>query len=60
MGEQLTIPGEPLLAQRLREAAGRDALGHALILSGRPVLPLRLWSALAEAAPAGIASPAAR
>lgn len=39
MGEQLTIPGEPLLAQRLREAAGRDALGHALILSGQGDLP---------------------
>ncbi len=28
------IPGEPRLTERLREAAGRDALGHALILSG--------------------------
>lgn len=33
--ERLTIPGEPRLSQRLREAAGRDALGHALILSGQ-------------------------
>ena len=29
------IPGEPRLTERLREAAGRDALGHALILSGQ-------------------------
>ena len=33
--EKLTIPGEPRLAQRLREAASRDALGHAVILSGQ-------------------------
>lgn len=32
---ELTIPGEPQLARRLREAAGRDALGHALIFSGQ-------------------------
>lgn len=35
MTEQLTIPGEPRLSGRIREAAGRDALGHAVILSGR-------------------------
>lgn len=35
MPERLTIPGEPRLAGRIREAAGRDALGHAIILSGR-------------------------
>lgn len=29
------IPGEPRLTERLRAAAGRDALGHALILSGQ-------------------------
>lgn len=28
------IPGEPRLTERLRGAAGRDALGHALIFSG--------------------------
>jgi len=33
--EQLTIPEEPRLAQRIREAARRDALGHAVILSGQ-------------------------
>lgn len=32
---ELTIPGEPQLARRLRAAAGRDALGHALIFSGQ-------------------------
>ena len=35
MPEQLTIPEEPRLAQRIREAARRDALGHAVILSGQ-------------------------
>lgn len=35
MREALTIQGEPQLTRRLREAAGRDALGHALIFSGR-------------------------
>ena len=29
------IPGEPRLSRRIREAAGRDALGHAVVLSGR-------------------------
>ncbi|MBD5150522.1 MAG: DNA polymerase III subunit delta' [Oscillibacter sp.] len=29
------IPGEPRLSLRVREAAGRDALGHAAILSGQ-------------------------
>ena len=29
------IPGEPRLSLRIREAAGRDALGHAAILSGQ-------------------------
>ena len=33
--ERLTIPGEPQLSRRIREAAGRDALGHAVILSGQ-------------------------
>ena len=33
--EFLIIPGEPRLTQRIREAAGRDALGHAVILSGQ-------------------------
>lgn len=31
----LTIPGEPRLSRRIREAAARDALGHAAILSGQ-------------------------
>ena len=35
MTEQLTIPGEPRLSGRIREAAGRDALGHAAVLSGQ-------------------------
>ena len=33
--EPLSIPGEPRLSRRIREAAGRDALGHAAILSGQ-------------------------
>ena len=33
--EKLTIPGEPRLSHRIREAAGRDALGHAAVLSGQ-------------------------
>ena len=33
--EKLTIPGEPRLSHRIREAAGRDALGHAVVLSGQ-------------------------
>lgn len=33
--EGLTIPGEPRLTQRLRDAAGRDALGPAHIFSGQ-------------------------
>lgn len=37
--EPLTIPGEPKLSGRIREAANRDALGHAAILSGRGDLP---------------------
>lgn len=32
--ERLTIPGEPGLTRRIREAAARDALGHAVVLSG--------------------------
>lgn len=35
MPDQLTIPGEPALAGRIRQAAARDALPHAVILSGR-------------------------
>jgi len=33
--ERLTVPGEPGLSRRIREAAARDALGHAVILSGQ-------------------------
>lgn len=33
--ERLTIPGEPLLSRRVREAAARNALGHAVVLSGQ-------------------------
>ena len=33
--ERLTIPGEPHLVQNIREAARRNALGHAIILSGQ-------------------------
>lgn len=33
--EYLSIPGEPMLSRRIREAAGRDALGHAVVLSGQ-------------------------
>lgn len=32
--ERLTVPGEPGLTRRIREAAGRNALGHAIVLSG--------------------------
>lgn len=32
--EYRTIPGEPGLTRRIREAAARDALGHAVIFSG--------------------------
>lgn len=35
MPEQWTIPEEPRLARRIREAARRGALGHAVILSGQ-------------------------
>lgn len=35
MPEPLAIPGEPMLTQRARQAAARDALPHAVILSGR-------------------------
>lgn len=35
MPELPAIPGEPRLSRRIREAAGRDALGHAAILSGQ-------------------------
>ena len=35
MPEKLTISQEPRLAQRIREAAGRGTLGHAVILSGQ-------------------------
>ena len=34
MPQRLTIPEDPRLAERLREAAGRDALSHAILLSG--------------------------
>ncbi len=34
-GTQLVIPGQPRLAEQLRQAAGRDALGQAAILSGQ-------------------------
>lgn len=33
--EPLVIPGEPRLSQRIREAANRDALGRAAVLSGQ-------------------------
>lgn len=33
--ERPAIPGEPRLSRRIREAADRDALGHAAVLSGR-------------------------
>ena len=33
--KRLTIPGEPHLVQNIREAARRNALGHAIILSGQ-------------------------
>lgn len=33
--ERPGIPGEPRLSQRIREAANRDALGHAAVLSGQ-------------------------
>lgn len=33
--EPLVIPGEPRLSQRIREAASRDALGRAAVLSGQ-------------------------
>ena len=32
--ERMTIPGQERLAEELRQAAARDALGHAVILSG--------------------------
>lgn len=35
MPELLSIPGEPGLSRRIREAADRDALGHAAVLSGQ-------------------------
>ena len=35
MPEQPAITGEPGLTRRIREAAGRDALGHAAVLSGQ-------------------------
>ena len=35
MAEGLTIPGEPRLSGRIREAAARGALGHAVVLSGQ-------------------------
>lgn len=34
----LTIPGEPSLTRHIRETARRDALGHAVILSGQGAL----------------------
>ncbi|MDE7260652.1 MAG: DNA polymerase III subunit delta', partial [Oscillospiraceae bacterium] len=33
--EILTIPGEPRLTQRVREAAERNALAHAIVISGQ-------------------------
>ena len=33
--EPLVIPGEPRLSRRIREAANRDALGRAAVLSGQ-------------------------
>jgi len=57
MDGQLTIPGEPQLAQRLREAAGRDALGHALILSGQGDLPAAARFAAAAMECAGTGRP---
>jgi len=39
MAEELTIPEDPRLAQRIRQAAGRGTLGHAVILSGQGDLP---------------------
>lgn len=35
MPELPAIPGEPRLSRRIREAADRDALGHAAIISGQ-------------------------
>ena len=35
VAEQLTIPGDQRLAERIRQAAGRNTLGHAVILSGQ-------------------------
>lgn len=32
---QWSIPGEPQLTRRIRDAAGQDALGHAVVLSGQ-------------------------
>lgn len=32
--ERMTIPGQERLAEELRQAAARDALGHAVVLSG--------------------------
>ena len=32
--ERMTIPGQERLTEELRQAAARDALGHAVILSG--------------------------
>lgn len=39
MTEQLTIPEDTRLADRIRQAASRGALGHAVILSGQGDLP---------------------
>lgn len=39
MAEQWTIAEDPRLAQRIRQAAGRGALSHAVILSGQGDLP---------------------
>lgn len=33
--DPITIPGEPRLSLRIREAANRDTLGHAAVLSGK-------------------------
>ena len=53
------IPGEPRLTERLREAAGRDALGHALILSGQGDLAAAARFA-EKTGPAASAVPAGR
>ena len=54
MPDQLTIPGEPALAGRVRQAAARDALPHAVILSGRgDLLRSAPWHSMAADRPCG-------